>query len=294
MPQPFVQHACWIWSSEGTHAAPRPEAATPSHYQVRLYRRTFRVDDPRAVRLEVHVSADSRYLFYCNARLLGRGPAKGDVNHHFYDTYDLTPEIRAGENVLAALVLDMSRVAHRPAQLGAPCSVMTYAGGFILEGELRGTSTGEVSEDLSTDGRWKVAVATAHRFQNENTTFEGYQGYFEHRCSGLIPHGWAGLGFDDARWDPATVLYQAERYENRRDPASPYGLLPRMIPLMEEAPMARFSDVFAPGGGAPAPGWSRLVAPAPTPQSAADSDAGASGHVVVPPHSTVEIILDAG
>ena len=127
MSTPFVQRASWIWSAEGTHAAPPPDAATPSHYQVRLFRRTFTVADAAASKLEVHVSADSRYLFYCNGRLVGRGPAKGDVNHHFYETYDLTADLRVGVNVLAAFVLDMSRVAHRPARLGAPCSVMTYA-----------------------------------------------------------------------------------------------------------------------------------------------------------------------
>ena len=80
---PFVQRASWIWSEEGTHAAPPPETATPSHYQVRLFRRQFRVEDARSFRLIVNVSADSRYLFFCNRRLIGRGPAKGDVNHHF-------------------------------------------------------------------------------------------------------------------------------------------------------------------------------------------------------------------
>ena len=84
----------------------------------------------------IHVSADSRYLLWCNGRLVGRGPAKGDIHHHFYDTHDLAPHLRAGTNVLAALVLDMSRVAHRPTALGAPGSVMTYAGGFLLEGEI--------------------------------------------------------------------------------------------------------------------------------------------------------------
>ena len=119
---PFTQRASWIWSAEGTHAAPAPEAATPSHYQVRLFRRTFDIA-PRATdtaKLVVQVSGDSRYLFYCNGELVARGPAKGDVNHQFYETVDLTQHLRSGHNVLAALVLDMSRVAHRPTQLGAP------------------------------------------------------------------------------------------------------------------------------------------------------------------------------
>ena len=197
MSLPFVQRASWIWSGEGSHAAPQPGASTPSHYQVRLFRRRFVVTAPAGQRLQVHVSGDSRYLFFCNGELVGRGPAKGDVNHHFYETFDLTPRLRAGTNVLAALVLDMSRVAHRPARLGAPCSVMTYAGGFVLEGELTAAG-GAAALDLSTDASWKVAVDQAHRFQNEHTTFEGYQGYFEHRVSRLLPRGWARPDFDEA------------------------------------------------------------------------------------------------
>ena len=77
-----------------------------------------RVADPAKAKLTVALSADSRYLFWCNGTFIGRGPAKGDVNHHFYDSFDLTPHLRKGRNVLAALVLDMSRVAHRPALLG--------------------------------------------------------------------------------------------------------------------------------------------------------------------------------
>lgn len=254
--QPFVNSASWIWSAEGSHSAPPPEAASPSHYQVRYFRRTFDVSDPAAAALTVHVSADSRYLFFCNGVLLGRGPAKGDVNHHFYETFELAPHLRRGRNVLAALVLDMSRVAHRPALLGPPCSVMTYTGGFVLEGALR---EGAAVTDLRTDAAWKVAVDRAHRFQNENTTFEGYLGYFEHRVSRLIPVGWNEPEFDDSAWPAAHLLFKAERFENRRDPASPYGLMPRMVPMLEEGAPAAFADAFL-TGGAPVPAaWHELL-----------------------------------
>jgi alpha-L-rhamnosidase len=306
MTLPFVQHASWIWSAEGTHAAPRPDAATPSHYQVRLFRREFTLSDARAAQLDVHVSADSRYLLFCNGRFARRGPAKGDVNHHFYDSLDLSSQLREGRNAIAALVLDMSRVAHRPAQLGAPCSVMTYAGGFVLEGAVK-RAGGETIEDVSTDANWKVAVDTAHRFQNENTTFEGYHGYFEHRISRLIPPGWTESEFDASSWAPATVLYKAERLENRRDPTSPYGLVPRMIPPMEEGEVTKFADVFAPGGGEAPAGWTGLIeidalgARASRPQQSSGPEARAPRKgpsspcgVVIPPHSTVEVIFDAG
>jgi hypothetical protein len=280
MSQPFVQGASWIWSAEGTHAAPPPADASPSHYQVRRFRRTFQVPSGGRANLTVHVSADSRYLFFCNGHLIGRGPAKGDVNHHFYETYDLTAWLRPAENVLAALVLDMSRVAHRPALLGAPCSVMTYAGGFVLEGTLRGPA-GEPEENVATDARWKVAVDRAHRFQNDGTTFEGYQGYFEHRVESLVPAGWTAPAFDDTTWPEATVLFKAERLENRRDPTSPYGLVARIIPPLEEERVDLFADAFVPGGGAAPAGWNGLIR--------------ATGPAVtIPPRTTIEVILDAG
>lgn len=242
-----------------------------------MFRRTFDVADPAASALTVHVSGDSRYLFFCNGHLIGRGPAKGDVNHHFYETFDLAPHLRAGRNVLAALVLDMSRVAHWPALLGAPCSVMTYTGGFVLEGALRDKAGAAVTE-LRTDKNWRVAVDTAHRFQNENTTFEGYLGYFEHRVSGLIPAGWNLPEFNDAAWSEAHGLFKAELLENRRDPTSPYGLVPRMIPMLEEERIDRFTDVFVPGGRDAPEGWLNLIE---------------SGRAVTLPAGTeIEVILD--
>jgi len=273
---PFVQRAAWIWSAEGSHAAPSAEGASPSHYQTRYFRRSFDVPVGLAASLVVHVSADSRFLFYCNGQLVGRGPAKGDVNHHFYDTFDLTALLRPGRNVVAALVLDMSRVAHRPAHLGAPCSVMTYTGGFLLEGEVAGNG-----ERLDTGAPgWKVAVDRAHRFQNLGTRFEGYHGYFEHRVSTLVPPGWNEIDFDDRSWADAATLYVAERYENRRDPTSPYGLMPRLIPQLEERSLAPFAEVFLPGGADAGGEWQQLAA--------------GRGTVSVAPRSTLRVILDAG
>lgn len=276
---PFVQRASWIWSAEGSHGAPSPESATPSHYQVRLFRRTFDVVDREQVALHVDLSADSRYVFFCNGVMIGRGPAKGDVNHHFYDSFDLTPHLRSGRNVLAALVLDMSRVAHRPALLGAPCSVMTYTGGFVLEGSLRARS-GEVLADLQTDATWRVAVDRAHRFQNEGTTFEGYHGYFEHRVSALLPAAWNTPEFDDTSWAAAHVLFKAELLVNRRDPTSPYGLMPRAIPMMEEGEPENFPDAFVEGGATISREWRALF--------------NNGTPLTLAAHKTVSLVLDMG
>ncbi|MBI2513138.1 MAG: hypothetical protein HYV96_14265 [Opitutae bacterium] len=280
-PLPFVNRAAWIWSAEGSHASPAPGDRSPSHYQVRLFRRGFALaaESASSATLLVHVSADSRFLLYCNGHLVSRGPARGDIRHHFYDTCDLTPHLRSGENVLAAIVFDMSRVAHRPSALGAPCAIMTFAGGFLLEGEIE--SRGRSLERLDTGvAGWCVRADTSYRFQNEGTRFEGYHGYFEHRVGRELPAGWNLPEFDDSSWAEATTLYVAERIENRRDPASPYGLLPRMIPALEESRVDRFADCFSPGGSGASDEWRRLVAE--------------DESVTIPPRQTVKVILDAG
>ncbi len=89
-----------------------------------------------------------------------------------------------------------------------------------------------------------------------------------------------GGGLDDAAWPPARVLYKAERWENRRDPASPYGLLARMIPSLAEEEAKPFAAVFESGGGAAPAGWSNLVR---------------NGRpLVLSPGTKVDLILDVG
>jgi len=246
-----------------------------------MFRREFRIADDELDRtcLAVHVSADSRYLFYCNGDLIGRGPARGDIDHHFYDTYDLTGKLRAGENVMAALVIDMSKVAHRPSELGAPCAIMTYAGGFLLEGDLVNPDGAVIRLDTGDHG-WRVSCDTAHRFQNDGTKFEGYHGYFEHRLGREQPVGWNGPGFDAASWPAATVLFPAELHENRRDPTSPYGLLHRMIPPLEEAKVQLFAECFLPGGADAPNAWKSLLE--------------ANQSLVIPAHHTIRVVLDTG
>jgi alpha-L-rhamnosidase len=52
----------------------------------------------------VHVSADTQFLFYVNQQWVGFGPARSDLQHWKYETYDLAPFLHAGKNVLGATV----------------------------------------------------------------------------------------------------------------------------------------------------------------------------------------------
>ena len=76
---------------------------SPGAYGVYHFRRTF--DLPaKPGRFVVFVSADNRYQLFVNGTRVSWGPARGDLTHWRYETVDLAPNLRAGKNVLAAVV----------------------------------------------------------------------------------------------------------------------------------------------------------------------------------------------
>ncbi len=294
MNKPFSENtsARWIWSGEKTHL--RAADASPSHYEVRRFRRFFSIHancslagvtasgtveerdlpaaagrvarsaerDPTSAtipalqkkpeKLEIAVTGDSRFILWCNGQIVARGPAKGDVAHHFYSVTDLAPHLKTGENALEALVMDFSKVNCHPPELGAPCWSINHSGGFLLE-------CGQMPE-LSTDSNWQVQVDKRFEFHNEGCPHGGFVGYFER----VDPAAECG------DWQPAAELYPPTRIEDYRDAPSPYGLLEAIVPPLTESEPEEFKSVFAPGGG---------DAEVPT---------------EIPANSRIEVILDAG
>ena len=97
---PFDGMASWVW--HGGVAEPRQPRRSPC--RTAYFRRRFSVPES-GCRLTVHASADSRYIPYPNGAPDSRGPAKGDIEHQFYDTVALDGLLVPGDNVLAAMVV---------------------------------------------------------------------------------------------------------------------------------------------------------------------------------------------
>ncbi|PHN01342.1 alpha-L-rhamnosidase-related protein [Flavilitoribacter nigricans] len=72
--------------------------------QVAYFRTSF-VSDGEAISAELHLFADSRYHLLVNGQFVNFGPARFYPEHPEYDTYDLRPYLRTGENVIAVKVL---------------------------------------------------------------------------------------------------------------------------------------------------------------------------------------------
>src|SRR5579863_7709023 len=78
-------------------------AAHLKSYEVYHFRRFFQLTTAPAS-FVVHVSADTRYKLFVNGKLVGLGPARSDLAHWNFDTYDLAPHLQQGSNLIAALV----------------------------------------------------------------------------------------------------------------------------------------------------------------------------------------------
>lgn len=232
---PFNNTVRWIWSSEGL-GKPRPPMEH-SRFRTRYFRRAFNA--PAGARLCVHVSADTEYRFWCNGTEVAFGPAKGDIEHHFYDTVDLTDLLVDGANVLAAQVSFYGDV-WAEVWGGATVSRMTAIPGFILSGVLK-SADGKDLEALHSDPCWRVLADSAYQ-QVENPVAH-WLGDTEAFTCKAFPWGFNQVGFDDAAWASATPTVAGVTPAHMLYAVSPHRLMPRMTAMLERSGPHRFEQV---------------------------------------------------
>ncbi|MBC7744640.1 MAG: alpha-L-rhamnosidase N-terminal domain-containing protein [Flavobacterium sp.] len=89
----------------------------------------------------IHISADNRYKLFINGKLVSLGPARGDLFHWNYETIDIAPYLKEGNNILAATVWNEGEFK--------PEAQISYRTGLIIQGN----STAE--EVINTNKTWK-------------------------------------------------------------------------------------------------------------------------------------------
>ena len=232
-----------------------------SEFGVFHFRRVFELE-AQPSSFVVHVSADNRYRLFVNGEQVSSGPQRSDLMHWRYDTVDLAPHLRAGRNVLAALVWNWG--AEKPV---AQFSRQTA---FLLQGN------GPREAVVNSGPEWKV-------LRNEGyapipVLGPAVGGYYaappgEALDARRYPWGWEQLDFSGDGWVAATAGegFRARRTQLRA--GNPFGeaggwqLVARSIPPMEESP-TRFAAVRRSEGvktdGGFLRGTSDLVVPAKT------------------------------
>lgn len=217
----------------------------PFGFGIYHFRKTVELP-ARPERFVVHVTGDNRYQLWVNGTRVVWGPARGDLNHWRYETVDLAPHLRAGRNVIAAVVWNYSDQA--------PESQITWRTGFLLQGDTK------AEHILNTDESWKAIRNPA--YSSIPFTHAQMRGYYVvgpgERFEGeKHPWGWEQPEFDDASWAKAEPVVKDGRASGSprgsQDSPNRWLLVPRSIPLMEERPerlasVRQSSGVTAPPG----------------------------------------------
>ena len=91
----------------------------------------------------VQVSADNQFVLYVNQVRVGSGPARGNLAHWRYETFDLATVLKPGKNVLAATVWNFGA--------RAPLKQISDRTAFLLQG------AGAAEKIVDTNASWEVS-----------------------------------------------------------------------------------------------------------------------------------------
>ena len=251
-----------LWKAEWISAP-----GVPERDQVVLHFRKV-IDLPqRTLHFLVHVSADNQFVFYVNGKRVGMGPARSDLPHWRYQTFDLAPFLHPGKNVLAAMVWNFG--------VHAAVAQMSDRVGFLLHG------AADAEQLADTDSTWEV--------QQERgiTTLPAPVGFYFAAGPGELIDGtkfdwtWNSETVDGTAWTKAVVLGRGA-LRGESDAPNNWQLVADPLPAMEmrEVPSGRVV---------------RSTGIAPT---SSDSQTAAQGfpqkYFVVPAHAKASVLVDRG
>jgi alpha-L-rhamnosidase len=223
----------------------------------------------RPTRFVVRVSADNRFILFVNGQRVGDGPARSDLHHWHYETFDLAPFLASGRNVIAATVFQFG--------IYAALAQISDRLAFLLQGD----STAEAI--LNTDSSWEVEQELGHT--PVRAIPEGLWSYYaagpgERIDGALYDWDWLTGNSTTGRWVKAGPAIRESIYPHGSRPVlaseggdSVWWIMPDPLPPME------FTEV--PSG--------QVVR-----SSITSAQTFPNGPVTIPPNTDAALLLDAG
>ncbi len=224
-----------------------------------LFRKTI-VLDAVPDGFKIHISADNRYKLYVNEKLVSLGPALGDIDHWNYETVDLVPYLKKGENIVSACVWNEGVLM--------PVPQISLRTGFVIKG------ADEESQVLNTDDSWKCIrdesyMPIPQRVLGYYAAGGGDSVNMQYRVK-----GWKKPSFDDSTWEQAQLIFGNTSGFFGSGGTNAWNMVPSVLPPMELT-LQRLSSVRRTGG-----------------ISVASSFPEEKASVQVPANTTATILLD--
>ena len=191
--------------------------ASITDYGIFHFRKTFNLKE-KPEEFVINISADNRYKLFVNGIEVCNGPARGDLANWRFETIDIANYLKAGKNILAAVVWNFG--------LTRPYSQITYKTAFIVQGN----STSE--EVVNTGPHWKVYKNEAYKplIHQPISTSVGPGEEVDASC---YPYGWELVNYNDSLWKDPLLFRKATPYGKWE--GWNWNLVPRNIPFMEHS-----------------------------------------------------------
>lgn len=177
----------------------------------------------------IGISADNRYKLYINGHYVTNGPARGDQWHWRFETIDLSPYLKPGNNSVQVIVWNYG--SYRPV------AQHTAGTGLIIEGP--------DALKINTDRSWKVRRDPAYSPLPIDVHHQYYVvGPGEFIDMTMHPFDWMSDDLQGKDWKTALEKEHGIPVKSLSAYGSPPSriLVPRNIPLMEEKEQ-RFASV---------------------------------------------------
>jgi alpha-L-rhamnosidase len=215
----------------------------------------------------VQVSADNQFVFYVNGKRVGMGPARSDLPHWRYETFDLAPFLHPGKNVLAATVWNFG--------VHAAVAQMSDRGGFLVHGN------GDAEQVADTDATWDVEQEKGIATLPAPSGFYFAAGPGELIDATKFDWTWASERVDGTAWTKAVTLGRGA-LRGESDAPDNWQLVADPLPAME------MREVQS----------GRVVRVTGIAQTSSDPQTAANGFpqktFVVPAHAKATVLLDHG
>ena len=221
------------------------------------FRKSFNLDRAPAA-FVIHVSADNRYRLFVNGAPVSLGPARSDLDHYRFETVDIAPRLKAGRNVLAAVVWNFG--------IWSPMVQTSERTAFIVQGDAQA----EAAVNTGPRNGWVSLHDTAYEaipIPREAVPYFYVVGPGERIDGAKYPWGWEQPEYDDSSWSPVVSWGPGQANELFQWNEDRWLLTPRPIPPMEETP-ERLAKLVRYSGAAAGPGFVRGEGPIRVPANA--------------------------
>lgn len=172
-----------------------------------LLRRKFLVKE-NLKKAIINITADSRYKLFINGKYIGRGINRCEAYYWYYNSYDITPYLKQGENVIAIHARFYGRefAYYTPPKLPGHQKTDSGKGGVLFEVELHyNTSPCLNIEYIGSDvENTKIIINDAEK--SDMPLKNDAIGYLEDFDNQKMPKDWNEIEFDDTGWKKPIIL----------------------------------------------------------------------------------------